>query len=56
LGWREGSGPYRWMNYSEAIENVRYFGSALLKKIPIKNDIINVGFYMLNRFNLFFVS
>lgn len=41
------------MNYSEAMENVRYFGSALLKKVPLdefKNEnIASVGFYMANR-------
>ncbi len=41
------------MDYSTAIENVRYFGSALLKKVPSsefkKDNVIPIGFYMSNR-------
>jgi long-subunit acyl-CoA synthetase (AMP-forming) len=41
------------MDYASAIDNVRYFGSALLKKVPlnqIKDDkIVPIGFYMSNR-------
>ena len=42
------------MNYSTAIENVKYFGTALLRKVPLNeykvDNIAPVGFYMSNRF------